>query len=324
MMYVGLDVHKRFCHGTMMSEDGAIVKQERFSNDPRSLDAFLGGVDGARVVMEAGYCWQPLYDRLEMKGHDVRLAHPLKTKAIAQAKVKTDKVDARILAHLLRADLVPEAWVPPKEIRELRELVKRRAFLVRLRTKVKNRVHAELAKRAIPPVKHPFTRKGREVLQGLGIDAVSQLLPVLAVLDRQIGEVSAVIDRTAVGNRDAMLLTTMPGVGFYIALLLVAEIGDVHRFPDAERLCAGMGLVPSVRQSGSRTIYGPITKEGSRWVRWALTQAVHVHVRYDTRLSRFYRRLAHKKGTQVATVATARKMLTVVYWMLREQEPYRP
>jgi transposase len=308
----------------MMSEEGAIIKQERFSNDPRSLDAFLGGVDGARVVIEAGYCWQPLYDRLEERGHDVTLAHPLKTKAIAQAKVKTDKIDSRILAHLLRADLVPEAWVPPREIRALRELVKRRAFLVRLRTRVKNRIHAELAKRAIHAVTPLFTRKGREVLQGLGIDAVSQLLPVLAVLDQQIRAVSAVIDRTAVGNRDAMLLTTMPGVGFYIALLLVAEIGDVHRFPDAERLCAGMGLVPSVRQSGSRTIYGPITKEGSKWVRWALTQAVHTHVRYDTRLTTFYHRLATKKGTQVATVATARKLLKVIYWMLREQKPYRP
>jgi transposase len=324
MMYVGLDVHKRFCHGTMMREDGMIIKQERFSNDPRSLDAFLGGVDGARVVMEAGYCWQPLYDRLEMKGHDVRLAHPLKTKAIAQAKVKTDKIDSETLAHLLRADLVPEAWVPPPEIRALRELVKRRAFLVRLRTRVKNRVHAELAKRDIPAVTPLFTRKGREVLDGLGIAAVSQLLPVLEVLDRQIGEVSAVIDRTTLGNRDAMLLTTMPGVGYYLALLLVAEIGDVHRFPDAERLCACMGIVPSVRQSGSRTVYGPITKEGSRWVRWALTQAVHTHVRYDTRLTRFHHRLAKKKGKQVAVIATARKMLKVMYWMLKEQEPYRP
>ncbi|KON29848.1 hypothetical protein AC480_02425 [miscellaneous Crenarchaeota group archaeon SMTZ1-55] len=121
-----------------------------------------------------------------------------------------------------------------------------------------------------------------------------------------------------------MRLTTIPGVGHYLALLLVAEIGDVHRFPDAEKICSSMGIVPSVRQSGNHTVYGPITKEGSKWVRWALTQAVHAHVRYDTRLTRFYRRLAKAKGTQVATVATARKMLTVIYWMLKNQEPYRP
>jgi transposase len=324
LMYVGLDVHKRICHGTMMNGEGKIVKQERFSNGPRGVDAFMGGVEGARVVMEAGYCWQPLYDRLEAEGHDVKLAHPLKTKAIAQAKVKTDKIDSETLAHLLRADLVPESWVPPQELRDLRELVKRRAFLVKMRTKLKNRVHAELAKRDITPVRPPFTRKGMEVLQGLGIGAVSQLLPVIEVLDRQIAEVSAIIDRVAIENGDARLLTTIPGVGYYIALLLVAEIGDVNRFPSSEKLCSYAGLVPSVRRSGNSTLHGSITKAGSKWVRWALTQAVHVHIRFDTRLTRFYRRLAGKKAKQVAVMATARKMLKVVYWMLKEKEEYRP
>lgn len=324
MMYVGLDVHKRVCHGTMMNGEGKIVKQERFSNGPHSLDAFMGGVEGARVVMEAGYCWQPLYDRLEAEGHDVKLAHPLKTKAIAQAKVKTDRIDSETLAHLLRADLVPESWVPPQEVRDLRELVKRRAFLVKMRTKLKNRVHAELAKRDITPVRPPFTRKGMAVLKGLGIGAVSQLLPVIEVLDRQITEVSAIIDRVAIENGDARLLTTIPGVGYYIALLLVAEIGDVNRFPSSEKLCSYAGLVPSVRRSGNSTIHGSITKAGSKWVRWALTQAVHVHIRFDTRLTRFYRRLAGKKAKQVAVMATARKMLKVVYWMLKEKEEYRP
>ncbi|MCW4039027.1 MAG: IS110 family transposase [Candidatus Bathyarchaeota archaeon] len=323
-MYVGLDVHKRVCHGTMMNGEGKIVKQERFSNGPHSLDAFMGGVEGARVVMEAGYCWQPLYDRLEAEGHDVKLAHPLKTKAIAQAKVKTDRIDSETLAHLLRADLVPESWVPPQEVRDLRELVKRRAFLVKMRTKLKNRVHAELAKRDITPVRPPFTRKGMAVLKGLGIGAVSQLLPVIEVLDRQITEVSAIIDRVAIENGDARLLTTIPGVGYYIALLLVAEIGDVNRFPSSEKLCSYAGLVPSVRRSGNSTIHGSITKAGSKWVRWALTQAVHVHIRFDTRLTRFYRRLAGKKAKQVAVMATARKMLKVVYWMLKEKEEYRP
>ena len=126
------------------------------------------------------------------------------------------------------------------------------------------------------------------------------------------------------GNGDARLLTTIPGVGYYIALLLVAEIGDVHWFSTSEKLCSYVGLVPSVRRSGCSTIHGSITKEGSKWVRWALTQAVHVHLRFDTRLTRFYRRLARKKAKQVALIATARKMLKVVYWMLKSGEEYRP
>lgn len=323
-MYVGLDVHKRVCHGTIMNEEGGIVKQDKFSNDPRSLDEFMGEIDRATVVMEAGYCWQPIYDRLEGKGHDVRLAHPLKTKAIAEAKVKTDKIDSEVLAHLLRADLVPESWVPPRDIRELRELVKRRAFLVRLRTRLKNRVHAELAKRDITPVRPPFTRLGREVLMGLGIEAVNQLLPVIEVLDGQIGLISKNIEKMACENEDAMLLTTIPGVGYYTALLLVAEIGDVNRFSDSEKLCSYAGLVPSVRRSGKRIVYGPITKEGSKWIRWALTQAVHAHLRFYTRLTRFYMRLAEKKPKQVAVVATARKMLKVIYWMLKNGEEFHP
>ena len=323
-MYVGLDVHKRVCHGTVMDEEGHVVKREHFSNDRGSLSSFMKDIGEAKVVMESGYCWQPIYDALKEKGYDVRLAHPLKVKAIAEAKIKTDEIDSETLAHLLRANLLPESYVPPKEIRDLRELVKRRAFLVGMRTRLKNRIHADLAKRDIDPGSPLFTRRGRALLASLGVDAVSQLLPVMETLDRQIGEISAVLKRAAAEDGRARILTTIPGVGYYTALLLVAEIGDVNRFPDAERLCSYAGLVPSVRRSGGSTVYGHITKEGSRWMRWALTEAVHSHLRYDTELTRFYRRLALRRPGQVATTATARKMLKAVYCMLMAGEPFQP
>ena len=120
------------------------------------------------------------------------------------------------------------------------------------------------------------------------------------------------------------MLTTIPGVGYYIALLQVAEIGDVNRFPSSEQLCSYAGLVPSVRWCVGHTVHGSITKEGSKWVRRALTQAVPVNLRFNTRLTKFYRRLARKKAKQVAVVATARKMLKVVYWMLKEKEEFHP
>ena len=323
-MFVGLDVHRKVCYGTVLDDRGRVVKQGRFSNDPDSLDGFLEGLGESRIVMESGYCWQPLYDRLEEKGCDVRMAHPLKTKVIAEAKVKTDKVDSEMLAHLLRADLLPESWVPPREIRALRDLVKRRAFLVRIRTQLKNRVHAELAKRDIALDVSPFTRDGTAVLRSLGLEAVDQLLPVIETLDRQIGVISRQLKRIVREDEEAGLLTTIPGVGYYIALLLVAEIGDVERFPSPEKLCSYAGLVPSVRRSGNSTIHGSITKEGSKWIRWALTQAVHAHLRFDTQLTRFHNRLAEKKPKPVAITATARKLLTVVYWMLKRREPFHP
>jgi transposase len=324
LTYIGLDVHKRVCYGTVMDEKGQIVKRGKFSNDPQGLEEFMEGIDEALVAMEAGYCWQPLYDRLEETGHDVRLAHPLKVKAIAEAKVKTDKIDSETLAHLLRADLLPESYVPPRDIRELRDRVRRRAFLVGMRTMLKNRVHSELAKRGIRLGVPLFTRNGRELLRGLGLEAVDQVLPVMDALDRQIALISGSLKRMCGEDPRASLLTTIPGVGYYIALLIVSEIGDVRRFPDSEKLCSYAGLVPTVRRSGGSTYHGGITREGSKWLRWALTQAVHVHIRSETNLTRFYRRLAETKPGQVAVMATARKMLKVVYWMLRNDEPFHP
>jgi transposase len=213
---------------------------------------------------------------------------------------------------------------PPRETRELRSLVKHRAFLVRTRTKLKNRIHAELDKKDMDIGIPLFIKKGKDQLRCLSIEAVDQLLSVIDVLDLQIHTVSLKIKSLACENEDAMLLTSIPGVGYYNALLLVAEIGDVNRFPDSEKLCSYAGLVSSVRSSGKKTVYGPITKQGSKWLRWALVQSVHAHVHYDTHLSMFYRRLALRKKRQAAVVATARKMLKVVYWMLKDKEAFHP
>jgi len=322
-MYVGLDVHKRVCYATLTDEKGRVIKQGKFSNDEYGLNSFMQGIDEAQVAMEAGYCWQPLYDHLKEKGYDVKLAHPLKVKAIAEAKIKTDKVDSETLTHLLRANLLPESYVPPKDIRELRDLVRRRAFLVGMRTKLKNRIHAELVRRGIDLGVPLFTLAGQELLRSHGIEAVDQMLPLIEALNQQIKRVNVSLRRMSSDDERARLLTTIPGVGYYVAMLLVSEIGDVKRFSSSERLCSYAGLVPSVRNSGDTRRHGGITREGSKWMRWALTQAVHVHVRYESDLSRFYYRLAGRKTSQEAVMATARKMLKVVYWMLLDGVPYR-
>lgn len=250
MMYVGLDVHKRACYGTITDQEGTIYKQGKFASSPEGVTTFIEDIDEASIAMEAGYCWQPLYDALKEKGYDVRLAHPQRVKAIAEAKVKTDKVDSEILAHLLRANLLPESYVPPMDIRELREMVRRRSFLVGMRTKLKNRIHAELAKRGIDLETPLFTRRGRELLRSLRIEAVDQLLPVMDALDVQIICISGSLRRMSGEDERARLLTTIPGVDYYVAMLIVSEIGDVNRFPSAEKLCGYSGLVPRVRNSG--------------------------------------------------------------------------
>ena len=321
--YVGLDVHLRTCHATVMDEHGRILKQEKFPNERLEFERILKGIDDAKVAMEACYCWQPLYEFLEEKCFEVKLAHPIKTRIIADAKIKTDATDSEALAHLLRADLLPTSYVPPKEIRELRELVRLRTYLVRERTRFKNKIRAEMAKRGIRALKNPFAKRRTPLLSELGIRAIDECLVMIAALDKRIREVSSELKKGADESEVAKLLMTAPGIGHFSALAILAEIGDVSRFSDAEKLCSYAELVPSVHQSGATRRYGRITKQGSPMLRWVVQECLWAHLRYDTYITRFFFRVAAKKGRKIAAVAAARKLLVAVYWMLIRKEKFR-
>ena len=236
---------------------------------------------------------------------------------------QTDTRDSEALAHLLRANLLPASYVPPKEVRELRELVRLRTYLVRERVRFKNRTRAELAKRGIRSLKNPFAKRRRALLKDLGISAVDNCLAMIGALDERIKEVSKKIEQIAGENEDAKLLMTIPGVGYFSALAILAEIGDISRFPSEEELCSYAGLVPAVHQSGPTVRHGGITKQGSKLLRWILQECLWSHLKSDTHISRFFYRLAWKKGKKVAAVATARKLLVAIYWMLKNQEEFR-
>jgi transposase len=322
-MYVGLDVHKGTCHATVIDESGKIVKEARFRNLRTEFEYFFKGIGDAKVAMEASYCYQPVYELLEWLGYEVKLSHPKKTRAIAETKIKTDAKDSEVLAQLLMLDWLPTSYVPPMEIRELRDLVRLRTYLVMVRTMFKNKIRAELAKRWIE-ASDPFTKRGKQLLRNLGIFGVNQCLPVLEVLDERIAELSKLVKQKAGESEGAKLLMTIPGVGYFSALAILAEIGDINRFPSEEKLCAYAGLVPSLDQSGNMRRLGHITREGSRLLRWILVECVWVHLRYDTRVTRFFRKVARRRGEQVAAVATARKLLVAIYWMLKRREKFRP
>ena len=216
--YVGLDVHLRTCHATLMDEQGRILKQEKFPKERQELERIMDGIDDAKVAMEASYSWQPVYDFLEEKGLEVKLAHPLKTRIIAEAKIKTDATDSEALAHLLRAGLLPTSYVPPKELRELRELVRLRTYLVCERSRFKNKIRAELAKRGIRALKNPFAKRRGPALMELGIEAVDHCLAMIGALDERIKQVSKELEARAKESREARLLMTIPGVGYFSAL----------------------------------------------------------------------------------------------------------
>jgi transposase len=324
LQYIGFDIHKQYTFYTQMNASGQIQRHGKLPNTREAMAEFFADVaEPAHVAMEATMNWYHLYDLLEVLHIPVTLAHPLRTRAIAEAKVKTDKIDSTILAHLLRADLVPAAYIPPREIRDLRELLRYRASLVRLQTAVKNRVHAVLLKHGYQcPVTDVFGKKGRAWLATLPLRSVYQqvlqgFLQVLDTLREQIKTASHLVDEQARATPVAQTLCTLPGIGHYTALLLLAEIGDVHRFPDPKHLVSYAGLAPSVHASGGHVHTGHISKQGSSWLRWILIEAAHHAARKPGRCQQLYRRLERRKGPKIASVAVARELLTTVYWMLR-------
>ncbi len=324
MLYVGIDLHKEKVYGIVMNENGKLIKKEKFENEPEKFHKFLKDMEKAIVAIESTGFATPIYDFLKENGYETKVAHPLKTRAIAEAKIKTDKIDAKILADLLRSDLLPSSYIPSKEIRKIRDMTRHRAYMVRFRTRLKNKIHAELAKRWIKTKGNIFTKNGIEWLRSLGIESINRYLDVMEILNEKIREISLKIKEIAKENEDAKLLMTIPGINYYSAMLILAEIGDVKRFPDSHKLCAYAGLVPSTYQSGNKTYHGHITKQGNKWLRWILIQCVHIHIKYDTHLTRFYKRIARRRGKKIAVVATASKMLRVIYQMLINKEEFKP
>ena len=168
MNSVGIDLHRKRSHIAALDETGAQLLSRRIVNDPQTFLTLLEDVGECRIALEATYGWEWLADVLQGAGYELHLAHPLRTKAIASARVKTDAVDAKTLAHLLRTGLLPEAYIAPPELRDLRELLRHRAVLTRMRTAVKNRVHALLARQGILPEHSDlFGKGGRKFLAGL-------------------------------------------------------------------------------------------------------------------------------------------------------------
>ena len=269
MIYAGLDLHKNFSVIAAMDAQGKeMVRQKRIANNGEIVEFLERLGEPVTVAMEATRGWYWLYDLLEENGMEVKLSHPLKTKAIASAKIKNDKIDSRVLAHLLRADLLPLSYVPEKSIRMQRELLRYRASLVRIQTGMKNRIHAILAKNNIT---HDFSdlfgKQGKGFLCSLSVPQIHRMaldgyLSVLVELEQQIKAVSKTIVLSAKDDEDARLLVTIPGVGYYGALLIKSEIGDINRFPSAKQLCSYAGLIPSTYSSGNTTFHGHITKQG--------------------------------------------------------------
>jgi transposase len=322
-MYVGLDVHKRFDQACVMNKSGMIVQEQKFLNTKEELDKFLESLPkDSKIAMEACSVWQPVFEEMEEKGFDVHLAHPSKVKLIAEARVKTDKIDAKVLAQLLRMDMLPEAYIAPEHIRKLRTIVRHRYSLVRLRASVKHRVHSILHKVGIIiELSDIFGKGGTQFLERVPLKpqyrfALNHYLDIIRIINRMIEETNDYIDIQAKNIPEVQLLKSVHGFGTYSALLIYAEIGDISRFGNYKQLCSYAGITASVYQSGDTVRYGHITKQGNTLLRWILIQAVFKVAKHSPGMRRFHKRLLYKKGKKVAKIALTRKLLVYIYIML--------
>ena len=323
--YVGIDFHRRRSVIVRKNAAGEKLGSVRVANDALSIGAAIADAGpNPEVVIEATYGWYWIVDWLHEQGATVHLANPSGLNW-GQRRVKNDERDAIDLIDMLRLGRLPEAWIAPPATRELRELVRYRAKLVALRSGLKAQVHAVMAKEGVlPSVTDLFGHAGNAELDQLQLGdvymiRVESVRELIELHDREVTMLEAQIRSRLRDHRGYRAIQAINGIGPTMAAILVAEIGDVHRFRSAAALCSWAGLTPKHTESDTTVRRGNITKQGSRLVRWAVIEGT---VRYHGggKLAADYRTIAERRGKNKATVAIARKILTLVYYGLRDGE----
>jgi transposase len=328
--FIGLDVHRDFCE-VAISEGGRAWSAGRIATRRDQLELFAASLAPTdRVVLEATGNALAIAGILAPHVAEVVLAHPKRLRAISHAKIKTDRFDARVLAELLAAGLVPVVWVPDERTRALRRLIARRRGVVKRRTQVKNEAHAVLHRNLVerPKITDLFGAKGRAWLATVRVADDEQLtldgaLRQLDFLDGELARLDGEIARRVVDDADVRRLMTIPGVNVTTAATLKAAIGDVRRFPTARHLVGYLGLHPTVRQSGNgHARHGRTSKEGSAAARHVLVEAAWSAARAPGPLRAFAQRVTARRGAPIAAVAVARKLTVLAWHLLTSGEDY--
>jgi transposase len=326
--FVGMDLHRRRSVLVRMTPEGEVLERVRIVNDADSLAAVMArSGEGPEVVLEATYGWYWAVDALQAAGASVHLAHPLGVKAFEYRRVKNDERDAADLADLLRMGRLPEAWIAPPAVRELRELVRHRAKLVGLRSHCKAEVHAVLAKCGVAvPMSDLFGVDGTALLDRLRDSSrlaapyaarIGSLRRVIDLLDFEIDHAAGMVRGRLALHPGYVAVQTIPGIGPTLAAVLVAEIGDIDRFTRPQQLTCWAGLTPIHHESDAHVHRGRITKQGSRLVRWAVVESVQI-LPDTTVIGRFRDHVAARRGHNIGVVAAARRQLEYVFYALRD------
>jgi transposase len=330
MPFAGLDLHQKMVEAVILDESGRLLLNQRFPATRAALQAFARRhLAGCTVALEATCNTWPVAGILEPLVAELVISNPMRTRAIAWAKIKTDRIDATVLAQLLRLDYLPRVWQPDENTQALRRRTTERANLVADRTRIKNRIHAVLHQRLLEaPSGDLFDTRHRKWLATVKLDddgrqSLARHLRQLAAVEAELAQLEQDLASEAYHDPRVKLLLTLPGVDVAVAQALLSALGEVERFPDGDRAAAYLGLVPSTYQSGEHCYHGRITKQGRSHARWLLVQAAQHLDRHPGPLGVFFRRIARKKNRNVAVVATARKLVTIAWQMLKHQQPYR-
>ena len=322
--HVGVDLHQRFCYLTAVSASGKVLRHGQVANQAAALQQWLRQLSGPRqVVVEASGFWPAFHRAARSEAERMVMVHPQRVKAIASAKLKNDRVDSATLAHLSRCDLLPEAWMADEATQQLRLRVRLRMALGRQRARAKNQLQAVLHQEGfVKPVTDVFGKRGRLWLQAIALSPAARMvvdtwLREVDHLDAEIAAQTGELERMAAGDARARCLQSVPGIGAYSAMVILAEMGDVARFANKQALASYAGLVPVVRESAGKRKRGGITHQGSNTLRWIMLQVAQVAARKSPQVGKWYAQLRARKPAQVAKIALARKLLNASWAMLR-------
>ena len=338
MLHAGLDLSRKRLDVELVAEDGTRLGYTAVMPDPDGLRSLARRVDGrhgqpVRAAIESMNGARYVHDQLELAGWEVEIADAQKVKGLTPLACKTDRIDAWVLAELSRRDLVPAIWLPDPEVRAERERARWRLHLVRHRTALKNRVHQTLIGFGHQcPVSDLFGVRGRQLLERMALPepwrgTLEASVQLIDDLDRQIEGCEAELRALGADHSYVPLLLTVPGIGWVLAYTIAAEIGDITRFPSPVKLCGYTGLSPRVYQSGGSDHRGPLSKQGPKFLRWALIEAAQHAARspyYKDRYQAIRRRLGKQRGPKVAAVDVARKLAEAIWYMLTRSQPFSP
>jgi transposase len=337
MLYTGIDYPKRYSVASIVDATGARIREARIEdNEPAAFAAYFKSLpEPSRVVVEACWNWGWLYDELGEidRVEDVVLAHPFKTRLIADAQIKTDRLDARALATLLRGNLVATVHAPTPANRARKHFIRQRLFLVRVRTMLRNRVHTLIARQRgldRPVFSDPFGKKGLHWLRPVTLPApddtlLQQDLATLEQLGTVIKALETQIVATNAADAAARRLQSLPGVGPILAAVMAAEIDGVSRFPRADKLCCYAGLVPTPHSSGGKTHHGRMLPFANRWLKWAFVEAAWVAIGCSSYFGGIYQRhRARGKKANTTITIIARRLCTIAWHLLHDGRDYAP